>query len=324
MFVISAFIFRLDIPMLHLTIKKLVQGLIMLVIVSAITFTLLASAGGDALTGLRENPQVSARTIEELQKVYGLDRPFAERYGVWLWGALKGDLGESFSFRIPVGSLVWTRFLNTLVMGLAAFLIAIMTAFSLSVLSVRYGGRVFRGLIETVVLLTASTPRMVLALLALLVTLWTTPAPTPTGSLNVTYLILGALALAVPLISVLLAQLRDGLDGVMSEDFIRLARAKGLSEWQVIARHALRATLNPFLTMSGLSLGGLLGGSVIVETVLGWPGVGALMVTAVRSRDIPLVMGVVLLASAAVWFGNTVADFLQVINDKRLRDGSRG
>jgi ABC-type dipeptide/oligopeptide/nickel transport system permease component len=107
----------------------------------------------------------------------------------------------------------------------------------------------------------------------------------------------------------------------MKEDFVLLARAKGLSEWTVITRHALRAALNPFLTIAGLSLGGLLGGSVIVETVLGWPGIGALMVSAVRGRDVPLVMGVVLIASVAVWFGNTAAEILQVVNDKRLRSG---
>ncbi len=104
----------------------------------------------------------------------------------------------------------------------------------------------------------------------------------------------------------------------MNEDFVQYARAKGLAEWVVIRRHALRAALNPFLTLFGLSLGGLLGGSVIVETVLGWPGIGALIVTAVRNRDVPVVMGVVLVASAAVWFGNTAAEFLQMLNDRRI------
>jgi peptide/nickel transport system permease protein len=91
----------------------------------------------------------------------------------------------------------------------------------------------------------------------------------------------------------------------------------------VVTKHALRASLSPFLTIAGLSLGGLLGGSVIVESVLGWQGIGALMVTAVRGRDIPVVMGVVIVASAAVWFGNALAEVLQYLNDARIRTGER-
>ena len=124
--------------------------------------------------------------------------------------------------------------------------------------------------------------------------------------------------LAAPLIAIFLAQFKDGLDRSMAEDFVQLARAKGLSEWKVIFRHASRAALSPVLTILGLSFGGLLGGSVIVETILGRSGLGLLMVTAVRNRDIPLIMGIVLIASAAVWVGNVLAEFLQMLNDKRL------
>ena len=106
----------------------------------------------------------------------------------------------------------------------------------------------------------------------------------------------------------------------MREDFIKLARAKGLSESAVIFRHAVRPALNPVLTIAGLSLGGLLGGSVIVESVLGRQGLGTLMVSAVRGRDLPLVMGIVLLTSTAVWLGNALGELLQAINDKRIRD----
>ena len=105
----------------------------------------------------------------------------------------------------------------------------------------------------------------------------------------------------------------------MNEDFIQLARAKGLSERVIVARHAIRPALGPVLTVFGLSLGGVLGGSVIVESVLGRDGLGTLMVAAVRSRDIPLVMGIALVTSAAVWLGNTLAEMLQAMNDKRLR-----
>ena len=310
--------------MLRLTVKKLIQGALMVFIVSAITFTLLSSAGGDAVTGLRDNPQISEKTIEDLQRVYGLDRPLGERYGSWLWNAVRGDLGESFSFKIPVRTLVWARFLNTAMMSLAALTIAVLISLLLAIFSVRYPGPILDGGIETLILLSASTPRMVLSLLALVFSLQFAFAAPVAGEIGAFQIVAGSIVLAIPLISMFLAQLSDGLKEAMNEDYIRLARAKGLTEWRVITGHALRNALNPFLTLSGLSLGGMLGGSVIVETVLGWPGIGALMVSAVRTRDIPLVMGVVIVASIAVWFGNAIAEFLQVVNDPRLRDGDLG
>ncbi len=306
---------------LHLTIKKLIQGLLMVLIVSAITFALLSSAGGDALSSLRDNPQISEKTVQDLKRVYGFDRPLIERYGSWLLGAVRGDLGESFSFRLPVQNVVWSRFLNTVLLSLLALAFAIVFSLLLAILAIRHRSRLLDGFVEALILLTASTPRVVLALLVLVITLRFSFSPPVAGGISLFQLISGSIVLAIPLVSIFLAQLRDGLADAMNEDFVRLARAKGLSEWTVITRHALRAALNPFLTISGLSLGGLLGGSVIVETVLGWPGIGALMVAAVRGRDVPLVMGVVLVASIAVWLGNTIAEFLQLVNDKRLRSG---
>ncbi len=290
----------------------------MIVVVSAITFALLSAAGGDALTVLRDNPQISEKTIEQLREVYGLDKPVLSRYVTWALGAVRGDLGESMAFRIPVSSLVWTRFSNTLPMGIIALVMSIVVSLLLAIWATRARNKWLDRIVEVLIFLTASTPRMVLALLALVVSL-----SLVSTSSYVFQLIAGAIVLAVPLISILLAQLKNGLDEVMSEDYIRTARAKGLSEWSVIAKHALRPSLSPFLTTAGLSLGGLLGGSVIVESVLGWQGIGALVVSAVRGRDVPVVMGVVLISSAAVWFGNALAEVLQFANDARIRAGEK-
>ena len=295
----------------------------MLLVVSAISFALLSAAGGDAFSSLRDNPQISDKTIEHLRLVYGLDQPWPVRYGRWLRGAVTGDLGESILYRVSVAGLVWARFLNTLILAAAALLIAVFVSLTLSILSVRYRNNVLGAFVESLILLTSSTPRIVLALmaLALMVRFSGFAANSVSGSLP--SILLASAVLAAPLISLFLAQAREGLIEAMNEDFVHYARAKGLSEWALLGRHALRAALNPFLTLFGLSLGGLLGGSVIVETVLGWPGIGSLIVIAVRSRDVPVVMGVVLVASFAVWFGNTVAEFLQMINDKRISAGEK-
>lgn len=293
----------------------------MLIAVSAIAFFLLSSAGGDALSALRENPQISAATIENLERVYGLDRPLPERYVLWAASLVRGDMGESLTYRISVFTLVASRFVNTAILGVAALMISAAIAFFLAYLNVRRPSRSLAAVIEAIILLTASTPRIVLSLLALVVVAKLAIAPPPAGGIAFPQLILGALALGLPLVSIFLAQLREGYAEAMNQDFVRLARAKGLSESTVIIRHATRAAIGPFLTIFGLSLGGLLGGSVVVEAILGWPGIGALMISAVRGRDVPLVMGIVVFTTAAVWVGITVAEILQVVNDRRLREG---
>lgn len=286
--------------------------------VSALTFCLLSAAGGDAFSALRDNPQVSDQTLANLRSIYGLDQPLPVRYGKWLLGVVKGDLGESISFRLPVLDLVWKRFLSTGFLGLIALFIAVTVSLLLAVISVRYRNRFLNGFIEFLVLISASTPRIVLALVALALTVRITgpSAGSSTGSIVTT--IAAALALAIPLISLFLAQAHEGLKEAMQEDFVKYARAKGLSEWSVIFRHAIRPALHPVLTLFGLSLGALLGGSVIVEAVLGWPGIGSLVVAAVKTRDIPVVMGVVILTTFAVWFGNAIAELLQFLNDPRI------
>ena len=304
--------------MIKLLLRKCLQGLMMILIVSAVTFALLGFAGGDALTQLRDNPQISAETIERLRRVYGLDQPLPMRYLRWLSSAVTGDLGESTYFRVPVSGLVWARSVNTFLLGTGAFAIALTIAVPLSLIGVRYKSKSIAAFIDLLILVTASTPRIVLALFALAISVRL--ASSVMNSSSAVLFWLAALALAAPLISIFLAQLHGELQRTMREDFIKLARAKGLSESAVIFRHAVRPALNPVLTIAGLSLGGLLGGSVIVESVLGRQGIGTLMVSAVRARDLPLVMGIVLFTSTAVWLGNALGELLQAVNDKRIRE----
>jgi ABC-type dipeptide/oligopeptide/nickel transport system permease component len=304
--------------MIKLLLRKCLQGLMMILIVSAVTFALLGFAGGDALTQLRDNPQISAETIERLRSVYGLDEPLPIRYFRWLSAAVTGDLGESTYFRVPVSGLVWARSVNTFLLGTAAFAIALTLAVPLSLIGVRYNSRTIAVFIEFLILATASTPRIVLALIALAISVRLTWSAMDSSSAVLFWL--AALALSAPLISAFLAQFHGELQRTMREDFIKLARAKGLRESAVILRHAVRPSLNPLLTIAGLSLGGVLGGSVIVESVLARQGLGTLMVSAVRARDLPLVMGIVLLTSTAVWLGNAAGELLQAVNDKRIRD----
>lgn len=292
----------------------------MVLVVSAIAFFLLSSAGGDALTVLRENPQVSDETVERLRRVYGLDRPMFVRYGTWLSDTATGDLGESISLRAPVSGLVLSRLVNTLKLGLSGLFIAVALALALAFLAARWRFTILDRVIEMIVLFSASMPRIVLALLGLLLTVAASGSFFAIRNGSWAALLLAALVLGSPLIALFLGQAHSELSRAMQLPFVRYARAKGLGETAIILRHASRATLNPLLTLFGLSLGSVIGGSVIVESVLGWPGIGALTVSAVRTRDVPLVMGIVLITSAAVWLANSIAEALQLVNDKRLRD----
>jgi peptide/nickel transport system permease protein len=304
--------------MLKLCAHRLGQGLVVLLVVSALTFWLLSAAGGDAVTTLQEDPQVSAATLENLRRVYGLDKPWPVRYANWLGGVARGRLGESFYFRAPVAQVLWPRVRHTALLAGVALALAAGFALALGALSAWRRSAWLERLCDALVLLGSSTPRLVLALAVLA---WATRAGLFTvgaepGWRQVWW---PALVLAAPLAAVFLAQVREGLQAALGEEFVRVARAKGLPERAVILRHALRAALNPLITIFGYSLGNLMSGSVIVEAALGWPGLGSLSVEAVRSRDVPLLLGVVLVAAALVLLGNFLADLLLRLNDPRLR-----
>lgn len=312
--------------MLKLILSRLLQGIIVLFVVSMLTFALLAAAGGDALTTLRNDPLVSDKSLEEQRRVYGLDQPIAVRYARWLGGLVRGEMGESFSFRAPVWTILWPRLLSTLSLAGSALLLAWAIALPLGSMAARRPRKLIDKLCSMVILLTSSTPRLVLALVALAfaarTSLFSVGASGATNGATGSLLniLLPAFVLSVPLIALFLAQVRDGLGAALREEFVQVARAKGLSERVVTLRHALRAALNPLITIFGYSIGGLVSGSVIVETVLGWPGLGLLSVLAVRARDVPLLMGVVLVTSIAVLIGNLIADILLRFNDPRLRE----
>ncbi|MBD0372056.1 MAG: ABC transporter permease [Pyrinomonadaceae bacterium] len=315
--------------MLRVVLYRLLQGLVVILIVSALTFALLAAAGGDALGSLTSDPVVSEATLNALRHTYGLDQPFAVRYWRWLSGVLSGEMGYSLYYHTPVWSIIRTRLFNTLALASLALLIAMTIALALGSLAARRPRGWADKLSSAVVLFASSSPRIVLALIALaLVARSPSFAMSNPGSalssISFIKIFIPAFILSVPLVAIFLAQVRDGLLLSLREEFVQVARAKGLSEREVVLRHALRATLNPLITLFGLSLGSLISGSVIVETVLGWSGLGQLSVVAVQARDVPLLMGVVLITATAVLVGNLVADILLCLNDPRLRNAQKG
>ena len=312
--------------MLKLIIFRLLQGVMVLLIISFLIFALLTRAGSDAVTML-ENTRSSNETIESIRRIHGLDRPLMERYRNWLAEAARGDLGHSLVLQAPVWSLIRIPMLRTGVSATVALLIAWAFSLTLGISAARRPGSLIDRLCSVIILLASSTPPLVLALLALAL-IYSTPLMSvvgaPTGADTGVWsfrVIPPAVILSVPLFAAFLAQTRVAVKEALDEEFVCVARARGAPEWMVLLRHALRPAAGPLITIFGLALGDVMSGSVIVETVMGWPGLGQLTVSAVETRDIPLLLGATLTAAATVMTGNLAADILQRLNNPRLRNG---
>ncbi len=311
--------------MIRLIISRSFQALLVVFFVSLLSFALLAAAGGDALTALSGDPRISVETIAKLRRVYGLDQSFGVRYLRWLGGIISGDLGFSLYFQLPVQKIIWPRFLRTAALALTALTIAWTFALSLGIAAAKRRGSRLDRFCSTLILFGSSTPRLALSLIVLAFAARTSwlGVGGPTAALSASEWLLrllpASLVLSVPLIALFLAQTRAVVGQGMNSEFARTAKAKGLTESLILWRHVLRPSLNPLITIFGYSLGGVLSGSVIVEKVLGWPGLGDLSVIAVLSRDVPLLLAVVLITSTAVLAGNLLADILLRLNDPRLR-----
>ena len=312
--------------MLKLILFRLLQGVMVLLIISFLIFALLTRAGGDAVSVL-ENTRGSNETIESIRRIHGLDRPLKERYLNWLAEAARGNLGHSLVLQAPVLSLIRLPLLRTGMLATVTLSIAWSVSLMLGIAAARRPGSLVDRLCSVIILLASSTPRLVLALLALAL-IYSTPLMSvvgaPTGadagvlSLRV---IPPAIILSVPLLAIFLAHTRVAIREALNEEFVCVARARGAPEWMILLRHALRPAAAPLITVLGLSLGSVMSGSVVVETVLGWPGLGQLTVSAVQTRDIPLLLGATLTAAAAVMGGNLAADILQRLNNPLLRNG---
>jgi peptide/nickel transport system permease protein len=313
--------------------KRLAQAVPLLLGVSLLTFLVVNLAPGDPLSGLIENPQISPETLQAIRERLGLGLPLTTRYVRWLAGILQGDFGYSIQYQVPVATLLYPRLINTLLLSFAASLIAWVVGILLGILAGVQQRRSVDRIYSAFALLALSTPRILLALVALLVAATTGWFPlggmhsltheemSTTGQLLDTlhHLILPALALSLYPLAVISSQLRGNLSEALLADFVRTAQAKGLKRRAVIGTHALRHAITPLIALVGYSIGSLLSGSALVETVMAWPGIGRLTVEAVFARDVYVIMATVMIGSVMLIVGNLIADLLLAANDPRIR-----
>lgn len=265
----------------------------------------------------------AAADREALRHALGLDRPLLVQWGAFLTGVLDWDLGTSLYYKQAVSALLAQHFLATAELTVAAFVVAVLIAVPAGVVAAARRGSAWDFGAMGFSLLGVSIPNFWLGpLLVLVFSLGLGWFPVSGRSAPLS-LILPAVTLGTALAAVLSRMIRSSLLEVMGEDFIRTARAKGLSAWQVWIRHGLRNAWLPVLTVLGMQLGALLGGAVITETVFNWPGIGSLLVESIQRRDYPVVQGSVLLISLCYVLINLATDLLYARIDPRIRLGQR-
>jgi peptide/nickel transport system permease protein len=309
-------------------VERVVQLAVVLLFLSMIVFTIVRLIPGDpaaVMLGTESTPQAMAQIRHEM----GLDQPLPVQYALWLRNVLAGNFGTSWVSKQPALALILGALPVTLQLVAASFLVALLIAFPAGIFAaLRPRSWVDQGA-TTFALLGVSLPSFWLGIMLILLFAlglrWLPPSGylaltrDPLGALRAT--LLPALTLGVALAAPLTRFLRSGMLDVLGLDYVRTARAKGLGERAVVARHALGNALLSVVTVLGLQLGALLGGSIVIEQVFGWPGLGRLSLAAIQQRDYGLVQGIVLFVAAGFVLVNFVEDLVYLYLDPRIRYG---
>jgi len=302
--------------------RRLLIAIPTLLVLSFCIFTLVSAAPGDPAEELARRRTGGEMTDVDLARARAelrLDRPFLVQYGGWLADAVTGDLGESFVRRTPVFDEILARVPATAQLAGSAFLLVVVLATPLGIIAAMAHRHWTDHGMRFLSLLFASVPGFVLAYVLIIVFATRLRLFPVAGRDGFDTLVLPAVALAVGPLAVLTRLLRSSLLEVFTEDYIRTARAKGLTSLQAVMRHGLRNASIPVVTLMGALLAGLLDGALITEVIFAWPGLGRLTFEAISQRDHPMILGVVLFAGAIYIVMNLLVDVSYRIFDPRIR-----
>jgi peptide/nickel transport system permease protein len=314
---------------------RLLQAVIVVYLVTTVTFLLVHLAPGDPISAALDRPGVTDAIRQQWREAYGLDQPLGEQYARWLGNVMRGELGHSFSFRRPVRDVIVDALPRTLLLVGLAMLLSFALGIVVGVLQAeRPQGRRDRWL-GRVLLLLYSVPDFWLGLMVLLIFAYRLRLLPPSGLVDpvvydylplsgrivdrLKHLVLPVGTLTLLSTAVISRHQRSALLEVLPSDWMRTAIAKGLSRRRAIRRHALRNALLPSITLAGLYLPALVSGALLIEKVFSWPGMGLLAANAISSRDYFLITAVVLVTSIAVAIGALVADLVSALADPRIR-----
>ena len=313
-------------------VRRLVNMVPLILGITFLSFLVMAMVPGDFFSALRMNPSISPQVIKQMEAEFGLNQPLLIRYFKWLWAVLHLNLGISMTYRVSVTTLIASRAFNTIVLAATSMIFSWILAIPIGIVVAVNQNSIWDRVLSFLAFMGMSIPSFFFAFLMMYFALRTGLLPIG-GTFSVDYasldftnkiadrinhLIGPVIVLGTSGMAGLMRLMRSQILEIKNSEFVRTARAKGLSERVVIYKHVLRNALNPFVTMAGYSLGDLLGGAALVEAVMNLQGLGLLLLEAVRSLDIYLVMGSVLIGTVLLLVGNLLADIALVAVDPRV------
>jgi peptide/nickel transport system permease protein len=307
--------------MLAYIIRRLFLFIPTAIAISTIVFVLIRFAPGDPVINMLGR-SYSPEAEEELRHHLGLDEPIPVQYALWFGRVMRGDLGKGLIFQQPVSELILERLPTTMALAGVSVILALGMALPLGILSAVKQNSLVDDLGRIIAIVSVSMPVFWQGLLLLIIFAYHLPWFPPGGSLQqfgLKALVLPTIALGTGLAALLMRMVRSTMIEVLQLDYIRTARAKGLSERLVLYRHALKNALVPLITVAGLQFGSLLGGAVLTESVFGLPGLGRLLVEAVNHRDYTIIQGCVLFITFVFMVINLILDITYAFIDPRIR-----
>ncbi len=298
--------------------KRLAGAALILLGVAAVTFLLLYALPADP-AAMIAGRSATAASIAAVRHQLGLDLPLVAQFWRYLAGLAHGDLGRSYIQRTDVGRLIAARLPATLVLMVCGIAVEVAIGLTLGVLAAVKRDRVIDRAVMTLSFVGVSAPQFIVALLLLYVFAATLGWFPMSGYGSPSNVVLPALTLGLLGAGWYARMVRSAMVDVLDRDYVRTARAKGLTARRVILRHALPNALLPIVAMIGIDVGQFMGGVVVVEAVYGWPGIGQLAFQAIQQVDVPIIMGVTLVSALAVVLGNLLADLAAPLLDPRIR-----
>ncbi len=298
-------------------IRRLIAGIVVIVLVSFLVFSLSRLAGDPRL--LYTDGYTTADSYEELGRQLGLDKPFVVQYGLWMGDAVRGDFGVSLSARTSAINVIRERIPATLELSAGAIVFALITGVPLGVLSAVKRGTVWDYVGRTFALFGQAIPAFWLGIMLILIFAVQFDLLPTSRRGDWSHYVLPSITLGWVASAGFLRLVRSAMLEVLDSEYVKFARAKGVSLQKVIWKHALRNSLIPPLTFAGVLMGAFLTGAVVVETVFGWPGLGSLAVKAVLNNDFPVMTGVVMIFAAIFVVANFLVDIIYAYVDPRIR-----
>lgn len=299
-------------------LKRIAQSVIVLIGVTLVTFLLLNVVPGDPVAVML-NKRADQKTIDRVRHDLGLDRSLPEQYKSFLKGTISGDLGESYFEKKPVTEMIWQGFKTTLKLAFYAYIFAVILGLTIGIIAAVFRGKLPDKILMFFSMLGISAPAFWVGILLQIYLGLKLKLFPISGIASAAAFVLPTITLGTRYAASTARLTRTNILDILNQDYIRTAKAKGVSEYFVVIKHVLKNAAIPIVTLMGLQIRSILGGSMIVETVFSIPGMGKLAVDAIMSRDIPVIQGTVVYSAIIFVFVNLIVDLLYGTLDPRIR-----